>query len=62
MHFSRRTDVLAALRNLNSERLAQFMKMLADANFETRLRPALAGAIAQRVLTLLAFNARQRGR
>jgi hypothetical protein len=54
--------VLAALRNLNSERLAQFMKMLADANFEMRLRPALSDAIAQRALTLVAFNARQRGR
>lgn len=62
LHFSRRADVLTALRNLNSERLAQFMKMLADANFEMRLRPALSSAIAQRVLTLVAFNARQRGR
>jgi DNA polymerase III subunit delta len=62
LHFSRRNDVLTALRNLNSERLAQFMKMLADANFETRLRPALADVIAQRALTLVAFNARQRGR
>ena len=62
MHFSRRNDVLAALRNLNSERLVQFIKMLADANFETRLRPALADAIAQRVLTLVAFSARQKGR
>jgi len=39
-------DVMTALRNLNSERLAQFMKMLADANFEMRLRPALSDAIA----------------
>ena len=62
LHFSRRADVLTALRNLNSERLAQFMKMLADANFEMRLRPAIADAIAQRVLTLVAFNARPRGR
>jgi DNA polymerase-3 subunit delta len=62
LHFSRRADVLTALRNLNSERLAQFMKMLADANFELRLRPALSNAIAQRVLTLVAFNARQRVR
>lgn len=62
LHFSRKTDVLTALRNLSSERLAQFMKMLADANFEMRLRPALSDAIAQRVLTLVAFNARQRGR
>jgi len=62
LHFSRRNDVLLALRNLSAERLAQFMKMLADANFEMRLRPALADAIAQRVLTLVAFNARQRGR
>ncbi len=62
LHFSRRADVLTALRNLNSERLAQFMKMLADANFEMRLRPALSDAIAQRALTLVAFNARPRGR
>ena len=62
LHFSRKTNVLAALRNLSSERLALFMKMLADANFEMRLRPALSDAIAQRVLTLVAFNARQRGR
>ncbi len=62
LHFSRRADVLTALRNLDSERLAQFMKMLADANFEMRLRPALSDAIAQRALTLVAFNARPRGR
>lgn len=62
LHFSRKTDVLAALRNLSSERLAQFMKMLADANFEMRLRPALSDVIAQRALTLVAFSARQRGR
>ena len=37
LHFSRKTNVLTALRNLSPERLAQFMKMLADANFEMRL-------------------------
>ena len=62
LHFSRKTDVLTALRNLSSERLALFMKMLADANFEMRQRSGLSDAIAQRVLTLIAFNARPRGR
>ena len=62
LHFSRKQNVLMALNNLSSERLAQFMKMLADANFDMRLRSGLADAIAQRVLTLIAFNARQRGR
>jgi DNA polymerase-3 subunit delta len=62
LHFSRRDNVAIALRNLSSERLAQFMKQLADANFELRQRPALANAIAQRALMLIAFNARQRGR
>jgi DNA polymerase-3 subunit delta len=62
MHFSRKPNVLTALSNLSSERLALFMKMLANANFEMRQRSALSNAIAQRVLTLIAFNARQRGR
>jgi DNA polymerase III subunit delta len=62
LHFSRRENVLNALRNLTSERLAQFMKALADANFEMRQRPQLADAIAQRALTLVAFSARQKGR
>jgi DNA polymerase-3 subunit delta len=60
LHFSRRADVLTALRNLTAERLQQFMTQLAEANFEMRLRPALAQAIAQRALSLVAFNSRQR--
>jgi DNA polymerase-3 subunit delta len=60
LHFSRRDNVLTALRNLTAERLKQFMTHLADANFEMRRQSALAEAIARRALTLIAFNARQR--
>jgi DNA polymerase-3 subunit delta len=61
LHFSRRDPVLTALRNLSSDRLLTFVKQLADANFEMRLRPALADTVAQRALMLIAFSARQRG-
>jgi len=60
LHFSRRDAVLTALRNLSAERLQHFMLQLGDAVFEMRQRPALSDTIAQRVLMLIAANARRR--
>jgi len=60
LHFSRRTPVEAALRNLSSERLLRIITLLADAALEMRRQADLAATIGQRALMAIAVNARQR--
>jgi DNA polymerase-3 subunit delta len=60
LHFSRRTLVEAALRNLSSERLLRTIALLADAALEMRRQADLAATIGQRALMAIAVNARQR--
>ena len=60
VHFSRQTAVGAALRAWTPVRLVRAMEQLAEASLETRRRPALADAIAQRTLLSIAMSARRR--
>lgn len=60
IHFTRRPRVEAALRKWTAARLEQAMLDLARATFEARARPALADAIAERALLMLAQSARRR--
>jgi DNA polymerase-3 subunit delta len=60
IHFTRRSRVAAALRKWTSARLEQAMLELARAAFETRARPALADAVAERALLMVAQAARRR--
>jgi DNA polymerase-3 subunit delta len=58
--FRRQESVKAALDTWTSARLARAMAQLAEATLETRRRPALAEAIAQRALLSLAVSARRK--
>jgi DNA polymerase-3 subunit delta len=59
-HFSRKPAVEAALRAWTSAKLAVAMQEVAEAQLETRLKPALADAITRRALQQLALAARRR--
>jgi DNA polymerase-3 subunit delta len=61
LHFSRKTNVEAALRNLNAARLAAIIEQLATAALEMRKQTPLAAVIAQRALMSIAANAKRRG-
>jgi len=61
LHFSRKGNVEAALRNFSVARLALIIDQLATAALEMRKQAALAAVIAQRVLLSIAVNARRRG-
>jgi DNA polymerase-3 subunit delta len=61
LHFSRKTNVEAALRNFNAARLLAIIEQLAVAALETRKQSALAAVIAQRALLSIAVNAKRRG-
>ena len=61
LHFSRKANVEAALRNFDAARLVQIIDQLATAALETRKQAALAAVIAQRVLLSIAVNAKRRG-
>jgi len=60
LHFSRKPAVEVALRNFSPARLAGIIEQLAAAALDTRKRPALAAAIAQRALMSIAANAKRR--
>jgi DNA polymerase-3 subunit delta len=60
VHFSRMTQVGAALKFWNSARLQRALQQLADATLDTRKQPALAEAIAHRTLLSLAVSAKRR--
>jgi DNA polymerase III subunit delta len=61
LHFSRKANVEAALRNFDAARLVQIIDQLATAALETRKQAALAAVIAQRALLSIAVNAKRRG-
>jgi len=61
LHFSRKGNVEAALRNFSVARLALIIDQLATAALEMRKQAALAAVIAQRVLLSIAVNAKRRG-
>ena len=61
LHFSRKSAVETALRNLNAARLASIIDLLATAALDMRKQPAIAAAIAQRALLSIAANAKRRG-
>jgi DNA polymerase-3 subunit delta len=60
LHFSRRTPVEAALRNLSSARLLRIIALLAEAALDMRRQADLSATIGQRALMAIAVNARQR--
>jgi DNA polymerase-3 subunit delta len=60
LHFSRKSAVETALRNLNAARLASIIDLLATAALDMRKQPAIAAAIAQRALLSIAANARKK--
>jgi DNA polymerase-3 subunit delta len=60
VHFSRMTEVGAALKIWSPARLQRAMQQLADATLDTRKQPALAEAIAHRTLLSLAVSAKRR--
>jgi DNA polymerase-3 subunit delta len=60
LHFSRKSSVETALRNLNAARLASVIELLATAALDMRKQPAIAAAIAQRALLSIAANAKRR--
>jgi DNA polymerase III subunit delta len=60
LHFSRKTAVETALRQLNAARLAAIIDQLATAALDMRKQPAIAAAIAQRALLAIAANARRK--
>jgi DNA polymerase III subunit delta len=60
LHFSRKSAVETALRNLNATRLASIIELLATAALDMRKQPAIAAAIAQRALLSIAANARKK--
>jgi len=60
IHFRRKPMIEMALRNWTAQRLLRAMQQLSDAVLETRRQPNLADAIAHRVLTAIAVNARQK--
>ena len=61
LHFSRKANVEAALRQLSTARLMAIIDQLATAALEMRKQASLATAIAQRTLLSIATNARRRG-
>jgi len=61
VHFSRKAATTAALTGWSSARLTKAIGQLGDAALETRRKPALAEAVAQRALMTLATAARTRG-
>jgi DNA polymerase-3 subunit delta len=61
LHFSRKSAVETALRNLTAARLALIIDLLAAAALDMRKQPAIAAAIAQRALLSIAANAKRRG-
>jgi DNA polymerase-3 subunit delta len=61
LHFSRKNNVEAALRNFDTARLMLIIDQLATAALEMRKQATLAAAIAQRALLSIAANARRRG-
>ncbi len=60
LHFSRTSQVEAALRNWTSEKLLRLIGQLGDAAFDARRQSILATAIVQRAL--LAISSASRGR
>jgi DNA polymerase-3 subunit delta len=60
LHFSRKSAVETALRNLNAARLASIIELLATAALDMRKQPAISAAIAQRALLSIAANARKK--
>jgi DNA polymerase III subunit delta len=61
LHYSRKGNVEAALRNLNVARLVLVIDQLATAALEMRKQAPLAAVIAQRTLLSIAVNAKRRG-
>jgi DNA polymerase-3 subunit delta len=61
LHFSRKSNVEAALRYFNATRLLSIIDQLATAALEMRKQTSLAAVIAQRALLSIAVNAK-RGR
>ena len=60
LHFSRKTAVEAAIKAWTSTKLAIAMQQVAQAQLETRLKPALADALTHRLLQSLALQARRK--
>src|SRR5690606_5645681 len=60
VHFRRKAQIEAALRNWSAARLQRIMGQLADALLESRRRADLAEPIAHRALMAIAVNARQK--
>jgi DNA polymerase-3 subunit delta len=60
IHFRRKPAIDTALRIWNTSRLLDAMSSLSDALLETRLKPHLADAIAQRSMMTLATAARRK--
>jgi DNA polymerase III subunit delta len=61
LHFSRKTNVEAALRNFDAARLMLVIDQLATTALEMRKQAMLAAVIAQRALLSIAVNAKRRG-
>jgi DNA polymerase-3 subunit delta len=61
LHFSRKANVEAALRNFEAARLMQIIDQLATAALDMRKQATLAAVIAQRTLLAIAVNAKRRG-
>ena len=61
LHFSRKANVEAALRNFDAARLMLVIDQLATAALDMRKQAALAAVIAQRALLSIAVNAKRRG-
>jgi DNA polymerase-3 subunit delta len=61
LHFSRKANVEAALRNFEAARLIQIIDQLATAALDMRKQATLAAVIAQRMLLSIAVNAKRRG-
>ena len=62
LHFRRKSLVEAAVSAWGAARLERIMARLAEASLDTRQRPALAEAVAQRALMAAADMAKRRGR
>jgi len=60
IHFRRKSAIDTALRAWTTQRLLDAMTALSDALLETRLKPHLADAIAQRAMMTLATAARRK--
>jgi DNA polymerase-3 subunit delta len=60
LHFSRKPMAETALRNFSPARLAAIIDQLAVTALEMRKQTALAAAIAQRALLLIAVNAKRK--